>query len=77
MEQRPVRLYVGDEVFLGAVAEFFFQPQRLNVAITRPRSKLIVIGPELTRVPVVEHEALKRWIGDYVDLLRHLKRLPV
>jgi DNA replication ATP-dependent helicase Dna2 len=70
-------LATGDEVFLGAVAEFFFQPQRLNVAITRPRSKLIVIGPELTRVPVVEHEALKRWIGDYVDLLRHLKRLPV
>ncbi|MBV1881041.1 MAG: AAA family ATPase [Pseudomonadales bacterium] len=36
-----------DLQFLQAVAAFFFQPERLNVAITRPMTKLILIGPEL------------------------------
>jgi len=30
--------------FAIQVAEFLFQPQRLNVAVTRPRSKLILVG---------------------------------
>jgi DNA replication ATP-dependent helicase Dna2 len=30
--------------FAIQIAEFLFQPQRLNVAVTRPRSKLILIG---------------------------------
>jgi DNA replication ATP-dependent helicase Dna2 len=30
--------------FAANVAEFFFQPERLNVAITRPRKKLIIVG---------------------------------
>jgi DNA replication ATP-dependent helicase Dna2 len=30
--------------FAANIADFFFQPERLNVAITRPRKKLIVIG---------------------------------
>lgn len=30
--------------FAANIADFFFQPERLNVAITRPRSKLIIVG---------------------------------
>ena len=30
--------------FAHQVAEFLFQPQRLNVAVTRPRTKLILVG---------------------------------
>jgi DNA replication ATP-dependent helicase Dna2 len=30
--------------FAANIADFFFQPERLNVAITRPRKKLIIIG---------------------------------
>jgi DNA replication ATP-dependent helicase Dna2 len=30
--------------FAANIAEFFFQPERLNVAITRPRKKLIIVG---------------------------------
>jgi DNA replication ATP-dependent helicase Dna2 len=70
-------LATGDTVFLQAVAEFFFQPQRLNVAITRPKTKLIVIGPEPTAVPEPEPALLRRWIADYVDLVGHLRRVPL
>ena len=30
--------------FAAKVADFLFQPQRLNVAVTRPRTKLILVG---------------------------------
>ena len=30
--------------FASQMADFLFQPQRLNVAVTRPRSKLILVG---------------------------------
>jgi DNA replication ATP-dependent helicase Dna2 len=30
--------------FAAQMADFLFQPQRLNVAVTRPRSKLILVG---------------------------------
>lgn len=30
--------------FSAQIADFLFQPQRLNVAVTRPRSKLILVG---------------------------------
>jgi len=67
----------GDEVFLGAVAEFFFQPQRLNVSITRAKSKLIVIGPELASAPALEQPHLQRWIGQYMDFLQQLTRVAL
>ena len=70
-------LATGDEVFLGAVAEFFFQPQRLNVSITRAKTKLIVIGPDLATVPALEQRDVQGWIAQYVDLLQHLKRVEL
>jgi DNA replication ATP-dependent helicase Dna2 len=70
-------LATGDEVFLGAVAEFFFRPQRLNVSITRAKSKLIVIGPELTAVPAIGQEEIERWISEYIQLTRHLTRVTL
>jgi DNA replication ATP-dependent helicase Dna2 len=70
-------LVSGDEVFLGAVAEFFFQPQRLNVSITRAKSKLIVIGPEPAATPVLEPPHLKEWIAQYSDFLQQLTRIEI
>ena len=71
-------LATGDErVFLGAVAPFFFQPERLNVSITRPMTKLVVIGPELAAAPGVEDTALARWIAQYRDLVRHMARVAL
>jgi DNA replication ATP-dependent helicase Dna2 len=49
-------LATGDAAYFAAVAPFFFQPQRLNVSITRAMSKLIVIGPALTRDTETHYE---------------------
>lgn len=68
-------LATGDPLFLGAVAPFFFQPERLNVSVTRPMTKLIVIGPALESAPDVEDETVRSWIRQYIELLRHLKRV--
>jgi DNA replication ATP-dependent helicase Dna2 len=72
-----VSLATGDAAFLGAVAGFFFQPQRLNVAITRARTKLIFIGPRIEAVPEIESPQVQRWVAQYVDLLRHLQHVQV
>ncbi|KQQ88592.1 DEAD/DEAH box helicase [Massilia sp. Leaf139] len=40
-------LAAGDPRFLAAIADFFFQPERLNVSVTRAMTKLVIIGPEL------------------------------
>ena len=42
-----ISLCSTDIQFIQAIAHFLFQPERLNVAITRPVAKLIFIGPEL------------------------------
>lgn len=76
-EMVVLSLATGDEVFLAAVAEFFFQPQRLNVSITRARSKLIVIGPDPSRLPEHEEEAVRRWIAEYADLAASMKRVDL
>ncbi len=70
-------LATGDEVFLGAVAPFFFQPERLNVSITRAISKLIVIGPALAAAPETEELTIKLWVRQYIDLIHHLKRVDL
>jgi DNA replication ATP-dependent helicase Dna2 len=70
-----VSLATGDEVFLGVVAEFFFQPERLNVAITRAKTKLIIIGPWLGSDFTANDDHLRRWVTDYRDLLAHSRLL--
>ncbi|MDM0043073.1 AAA domain-containing protein [Variovorax dokdonensis] len=62
-------LATGDEAFLGAVAPFFFQPERLNVSITRPKSKLIVIGPQVSRELGLVDKNVLPWIAQYCDLI--------
>ncbi|MEW6569074.1 MAG: AAA domain-containing protein [Chloroflexota bacterium] len=39
-----VSLTTSNPWFAAHLSEFFFQPERLNVAITRPRTKLILVG---------------------------------
>jgi DNA replication ATP-dependent helicase Dna2 len=68
-------LATGDLGFLGAVAEFFFQPERLNVAVTRARTKLVIIGPELPDEFHAGHDELARWVRLYRSLIAAAKRI--
>lgn len=46
-QEREVVLFsfaTASPAFASQMADFLFQPQRLNVAVTRPRTKLILIG---------------------------------
>jgi DNA replication ATP-dependent helicase Dna2 len=67
----------GDKVFLAAVAEFFFQPERLNVSITRAKTKLIVIGPEPENLPPVENEVIRHWMELYKGFICQCVRVEV
>lgn len=70
-------LTTGDPVFMQAVAGFLFQPQRLNVAITRAMTRLIVIGPEPADLPPPEDEALARWMAQYDAFVGQCRRVAM
>ena len=70
-------LATGDEVFLAAVAPFFFQPARLNVSITRAMTKLIVVGPTVSTVPELEDETVRLWISQYQGFIAQLLRVDL
>jgi len=66
-----ISLCSTDKQFIQAVASFFFQPERLNVAITRSKVKLILIGPDLPddfKVDV-RHRTLQSHIDAYRSLV--------
>ncbi|HNC10002.1 MAG TPA: AAA domain-containing protein [Anaerolineales bacterium] len=54
--------------FAAQVADFLFSPNRLNVAITRPRSKLIMVGSH-EMLTADEYDASKQ---ETLDLIRDL-----
>lgn len=70
-------LVTGDAAFLGLVAPFFFQPERLNVSITRAKSKLIVIGPEPASVPDIDDGTLRGWTRQYREFIGQLQRVEL
>lgn len=70
-------LTTGDPVFMQAVAGFLFQPQRLNVAITRATVRLIVIGPEPGDLPPPEDETLARWMAQYDGFVGQCRRVAM
>ena len=74
-----VSLATSSPRFAEQLAEFFFQPERLNVAITRPRTKLILVGSRrvLEAEPdLPEHQAWVHLVRDRV-LFRRLRKAPV
>ncbi|MDR0380036.1 MAG: ATP-binding protein [Candidatus Accumulibacter sp.] len=70
-------LATGDAAFLGMVAGFFFQPERLNVSITRAKTKLIVIGPENVSLPDDGDETIRQWIASYLDMIGYCRRVAL
>lgn len=65
-----ISLCSTDKQFIQSVASFFFQPERLNVAITRPKVKLILIGPEIPDRFCVDKRS--EGIQDNIDAYRSL-----
>lgn len=67
----------GEHAFISAAAAFLFQPERINVSITRAKTKLVVIGPEGLDASDIEHPTLRRWLQQYHSLLAHCHRVPL
>jgi len=65
-----VSLATSSSHFATGLADFFFQPQRLNVTITRPRTKLIIVGSSLVLRAKPKEPEMVRWVGLFQDLLR-------
>jgi DNA replication ATP-dependent helicase Dna2 len=68
-------LAAGELRFLAAVAEFFFQPERLNVSVTRAMTKLVIIGPELPPEFQSNDERMARNLSLYRSLLATARRI--
>ena len=65
-----ISLCATDQLFIKNIATFLFQPERLNVAITRPMTKLILIGPELSADFIVHNDETST--AELVTLYRSL-----
>jgi DNA replication ATP-dependent helicase Dna2 len=66
-----ISLTTSSPAFTSQLVDFFFQPEKLNLAITRSRTKLIIVGSSymLSAVPVDAQMAA--WIDLLRDLLAH------
>lgn len=63
--------------FAAQVADFLFSPNRLNVAVTRPRSKLILVGSHEMLV-ADEYDPSKKETLDLIrDLIQNSKQITV
>jgi DNA replication ATP-dependent helicase Dna2 len=60
-----VSLTTSDPAHAVQRAEFYFQPNRLNVAITRPRVKRIVIGSPLLFAARPPDKRLSSWVDHF------------
>ena len=68
-------LATSDPMFLAAIAEFFFQPERLNVSVTRAKTKLIVIGPDADVLPELADAPIRQWVNWYREMMAHCQRV--
>jgi DNA replication ATP-dependent helicase Dna2 len=63
--------------FAAQMAEFLFQPQRLNVAVTRPRTKLILVGSG-SMLNADQYDGSQKEIMDTLrGLIDHCHRITV
>jgi len=70
-------LATGNLRFLAAIAGFFFQPERLNVSVTRAMTKLVILGPELPPDFRALDPVLADWLALYRGLLAQAQRIEL
>jgi len=66
-----VSMTTSNPSFAGRLAKFYFQPERLNVSITRPRTKLILVGSRHVLKAQPENPDGQEWVEMLKDLLSH------
>lgn len=69
----------SDPQYITAIADFFFQSERLNVAITRPQTKLILIGPDISEsfALAIEEDRARKSALEYRSLIKHSCRVEI
>ncbi len=72
-----VSLATASAGFAASLAHFFFQPQRLNVTITRPRTKLIIVGSSGVLRARPDDPKLVADVELFRDLIRHCTTVPL
>jgi DNA replication ATP-dependent helicase Dna2 len=65
-----VSLATSSPFFAAELADFFFQPNRLNVTITRPRTKLIIVGSSHVLAAQPDDPELAEWVSLFRDLIQ-------
>jgi DNA replication ATP-dependent helicase Dna2 len=65
-----ISLTSNDPAYLHRIGGFFYQPQRLNVSITRARSKLFILASQQVLKVDSHHATLSRWITELQSLLQ-------
>jgi DNA replication ATP-dependent helicase Dna2 len=70
-----VSLTTSSPAFASQLGEFFFQPQRINVAITRPRTKLIILGSSYLLNAASDDPEVSKWIHLFKDLISSCKQI--
>ena len=66
-----VSMTTSNPSFAGRLAKFYFQPERLNVSITRPRTKLILVGSRHVLQSQPDDPDGQEWVDLLKDLLAH------
>ena len=75
-----VSLCATQPAYLKAISEFIFMPERLNVSITRSKTKLIVIGPEIESDFISGYEiskSLRESIAAYKSLIQSARKIEL
>ncbi|MUK51538.1 DEAD/DEAH box helicase [Aliivibrio fischeri] len=69
----------SDSQYITAIADFFFQSERLNVAITRPQTKLILIGPEISESFIlgIDEKSVRKSALEYRSLIKYSYRVEI
>jgi DNA replication ATP-dependent helicase Dna2 len=66
-----ISLTTSSPAFTSQLVDFFFLPEKLNMAITRPRTKLIIVGSSYILHAVPVDDQMAAWIDLLRDLLAH------
>ncbi|MEN9355044.1 MAG: hypothetical protein RL318_2369 [Fibrobacterota bacterium] len=72
-----VSLTASDPVWAAKLAEFYFQPERLNVSITRARCKLVMVGSPRILEALPKDPDLAASVGLLRSLLTQSKRVDI